>query len=64
MNLFAEKKQTHRLCKQTWLPKGTGRGRERWTGGLGLAYIYIEVYGMIGLKRTCCIAQRTLPNIL
>ena len=37
MNLFAKKKQTHRLTN-LWLPKDTGVG-EGWTGGLGLFYL-------------------------
>ena len=36
--LFAEQKQTHRLCKQTY---GYQRGRVGGvTGGIGLAYAY------------------------
>ena len=29
MNLFTKAKQTHRHRKQTWLPKGKGRGRDK-----------------------------------
>ena len=29
MNLFTKQKQTHRLRKQTWLPKGKGWERDK-----------------------------------
>ena len=62
MNLFVEKKQTHRL-ENLRLSKGTGVGGEGWIGGLGLTYAHRGIWNDWPAG-TCCIAQRTLPNIL
>ena len=63
MNLFAEEKQTQTL-KNLWLPKGAGSGWGRgWTGDLGLAYAHGGTWNDWPMG-TCCIAQRTLPNVL
>ena len=48
--------------KNLWLPKGTGRGGEGWTGGLGLAYAHRGMWNDWSTG-TYCIAQRPLSNI-
>ena len=58
---IAEQKQTHRLCKQTWLPKETGG-----VGG-GVDWDLILAHAHYGLLNdwpmgTCCTAQGTLTN--
>ena len=36
MNLFPKQKRTHRLQKQTWLPKGEGGGGINWEIGIDI----------------------------
>ena len=62
-NSFAEQKQIQSL-KNLWLPKGTGwGGRKEWTGGLGLANEYSDIWNDWPMG-SCYLAQRTLSNIL
>ena len=62
-DLLVEQKQIHRLLKTYGYQRGqVGVGKD------GLAalgwHMHTEVNGMIGQQGTCCIAQRTPPNIL
>ena len=43
MNFFAKQKQTHKLSKQTWLPKGKGGGGINQEVGINIyTLLYIK----------------------
>ena len=44
-NLFTKQKRTHRLRKQTWLPKGKGRDRDKLGGSD--QHIYTAIYKIV-----------------
>ena len=48
MNLFAKEKQTYRLLKNLWLPKGTGEGVGGMDWGVCAWHMHTGVYGTIG----------------
>ena len=63
MNLFADNRETdsQTLTTKLWLPKENRQGV--WTEGLGLAYALCGIQNDWPMG-TCCIAQRTLHNII
>ena len=56
MNLFAAEKDSQTLKTNLCLPKGTS------VGGDGLGFSHCGIWNDLP-KSTCCIAQKTLPNI-
>ena len=62
-DLFAEQKQIHRLLKTYSYQRGQAGPAKDGLAALG-CHMHTEANGMIVAQGTCCIAQRTPPNIL